>query len=60
LPFYRNDGRMGGVIVAALSLDWLAQSIAQKGVPPGAALAIADHNGTIWRAIRITIALSGE
>src|SRR5262245_17118904 len=46
LPFYRNDGRMGGVIVAALSLDWLAQSIAQKGVPPGAAIAIADHNGT--------------
>ncbi len=46
LPFYRNDGRMGGVIVAALSLDWLAQSIAHKGVPPGAALAIADRNGT--------------
>jgi len=46
LPFYRNDGRMGGVIVAALSLDWLAQSIAQRGVPPGAALAIADRNGT--------------
>ena len=46
LPFYNNDGRMGGVIVAALGLDWLAQSIAQKGVPPGAALAIADRNGT--------------
>jgi HAMP domain-containing protein len=46
LPFYRDDGRMGGVIVAALSLEWLAQSIARKGVPPGAALAIADRNGT--------------
>jgi HAMP domain-containing protein len=46
LPFYRDDGRMGGVIVAALSLDWLAQSIARKGVPPGAALAIVDRNGT--------------
>ncbi len=46
LPFYRDDGRMGGVIVAALSLEWLAQSIAQKGVPPGAALAIVDRNGT--------------
>ena len=46
LPFYSDDGRMGGVIVAALSLDWLAQSIARKGVPPGAALAIVDRNGT--------------
>ncbi len=46
LPFYRDDGRMGGVIVAALSLEWLAQSIARKGVPPGAALAIVDRNGT--------------
>jgi hypothetical protein len=46
LPFYGDDGRMGGVIVAALSLDWLAQSIARKGVPPGAALAIVDRNGT--------------
>src|SRR5262249_43962939 len=46
LPFYGDDGRMGGVVIAALSLDWLAQYIMQKGVPPGTALAIGDHNGT--------------
>ena len=46
LPFYGDDGRMGGVIVAALSLDWLADHIAQKGIPAGAALAITDRNGT--------------
>jgi hypothetical protein len=46
LPFYGDDGRMGGVIVAGLSLDWLADYIARKGVPPGAALAITDRNGT--------------
>ena len=46
LPFYRDDGQMGGVIVAALGLDWLAQSIARNGVPAGASLAIADRNGT--------------
>ena len=46
LPFYGDDGRMGGVVIAALSLDWLAKYIMQKGVPPGAALAIGDHNGT--------------
>jgi signal transduction histidine kinase len=46
LPFYGDDGRMGGVIVAGLSLDWLADYIARKGAPEGAALAITDRNGT--------------
>src|SRR6202022_4667733 len=46
LPFYGDDGRMAGVIVAGLNLDWLADYIARKGVPEGAALAITDRNGT--------------
>jgi signal transduction histidine kinase/HAMP domain-containing protein len=46
LPFYGDDGRMDGVIIATLSLDWLAEYIAQKGAPEGAALAIMDRNGT--------------
>jgi len=46
LPFYGDDGRMGGVIVAGLSLDWLADFIARKGAPEGTALAITDRNGT--------------
>jgi signal transduction histidine kinase len=46
LPFYGDDGRMGGVIIATLGLDWLADHIARKGVPEGAALAITDRNGT--------------
>ncbi len=46
LPFYRDDGRIGGVIIAPLGLAWLADYIAKKGVPPGAALAITDRNGT--------------
>jgi signal transduction histidine kinase/HAMP domain-containing protein len=45
LPFYGDDGRMGGVIVAGLGLDWLADYIARKGVPEGAALAITDRYG---------------
>ena len=36
LPFYGDDGRMGGVIVAGLSLDWFADYIARKGAPEGA------------------------
>ena len=46
LPFYGDDGRMSGVIIAPLGLDWLADRIAQKGVPAGAALAITDRSGT--------------
>ncbi len=46
LPFYGDDGHLGGVIIAGLGLDWLAGYIAQKGVPEGAALAITDRNGT--------------
>jgi hypothetical protein len=46
LPFYGDDGRMGGVIVAGLNLGWLADYIARKGVPEGAALAVTDRNGT--------------
>jgi signal transduction histidine kinase/HAMP domain-containing protein len=45
LPFY-DDNRMEGVVIATLNLDWLADFIAQMGIPPGAALAIADRNGT--------------
>jgi signal transduction histidine kinase len=45
LPFYGDDGRRGGIVIAALNLDWLADYIAKKGVPEGAALAITDRNG---------------
>jgi PAS domain S-box-containing protein len=45
LPFYGDDGQLG-IIVAGLNLDWLADYIARKGIPAGAALAITDRNGT--------------
>jgi signal transduction histidine kinase/CheY-like chemotaxis protein len=45
LPFYEQDGQMGGAIIATLSLDWLADYIARKGAPAGAALGIMDRNG---------------
>ena len=46
LPFYGDDSQIGGVVIAGLSLDWLAHYLAQKGTPPGAALAIRDRDGT--------------
>jgi signal transduction histidine kinase len=46
VPFSGDDGHTGGVVIAALSLDWLADSLARRNVPLGAALAIVDRNGT--------------
>jgi signal transduction histidine kinase len=46
LPYYGYDGRMRGVIIAPLQLAWLADHLARKGAPEGAALAITDREGT--------------
>jgi signal transduction histidine kinase len=46
VPFYGADDHMAGVVIAALSLDWLADYIAHKGVQRGDVLAITDRNGT--------------
>jgi PAS domain S-box-containing protein len=46
LPFQGNDGGPGGLIVAALGLDWLSGYIAKKGVPEGSVLAVTDREGT--------------
>src|SRR5262245_60958155 len=47
LPFHADNARIGGVIIASLSLDWLAQYLAHKDVPRGDALTIADRDGTV-------------
>jgi hypothetical protein len=60
LPFYGDDGRMGGVIVAGLGLDWLADYIARKGVPQGTALAVTDRNGTYLARYAITTISSAQ
>jgi PAS domain S-box-containing protein len=46
LPFSGDDRQIGGVIIATLSLDWLADYIASRGAPAGSALAIMDRHGT--------------
>src|ERR1700738_911171 len=46
LPFYGDDGRAGGVLVAGVRPDWVACDHPRKGVPEGAALAVTDRNGT--------------
>jgi hypothetical protein len=46
LPFYQVNGHMGGIILAPLGLDWLADHIARRGIPAGAEIALTDRNGT--------------
>ncbi|MBR0734576.1 response regulator [Bradyrhizobium japonicum] len=46
LPFYDDNGSMGGVVAASLGLEWLADDIAKKGASKGVALAVTDRNGT--------------
>ena len=46
-PFQDQDGRIGGVVVIGLKLDWLAQTMARKVLPPDGTILIADRDGTI-------------
>lgn len=46
LPIYDDKGDMAGAIITALNLNWLAKFMVQMDVPPGAAIAIRDRNGT--------------
>ncbi|HYD64418.1 ATP-binding protein [Azospirillum sp.] len=46
-PVHDDLGRLVGVVGAALDLDWLNRYMAEKPLPPGMALLIADRNGTL-------------
>jgi PAS domain S-box-containing protein len=47
MPFYDNNQHVAGVVLAGLSLDWLAQYIGQMNIPLAGAITIADGDGTI-------------
>ncbi|MBM6594352.1 sensor histidine kinase [Microvirga pudoricolor] len=47
LAFQEADGSLGGVVVAALDLDWLGQQLSARAVPQDGSLTIADRNGVI-------------
>ncbi len=46
LPFRDDGGRLAGVIVTALSLDWLGDYVARMDIPKGTVLAVMDESGT--------------
>lgn len=46
-PYMTNDGRVGGIVEVALSLEWLNAELAKISAPPGSVLVIGDRNGVI-------------
>jgi PAS domain S-box-containing protein len=47
LPIWNDEGKIIGVIVAALDLKWLDQMLKERVIPEGGSLTIADRNGVI-------------
>ncbi|MDQ7833580.1 MAG: ATP-binding protein [Desulfovibrionaceae bacterium] len=45
LPFFTEDGRLSGVLIAAVRLSSLKDWLADSRYPPGTILGIADHAG---------------
>lgn len=46
-PFRGSTGEVAGVLIIGLRLDWLANEVKRKLLPPDGALVIADRDGTI-------------
>ncbi len=47
LPVAAEGGKVTEIVLAALSLDWLAASLPASLLPPGAILELADRAGTV-------------
>lgn len=46
-PVLKQGGFVESVVVAAITLDWLAAHLSQRDLPPDAVLTVADSSGTI-------------
>jgi PAS domain S-box-containing protein len=46
-PLKDQQGRLVGVVAAAIDLQWLTERLRQRGLPPGGSITVADRNGTI-------------
>jgi PAS domain S-box-containing protein len=47
LPIWDDEGKIVGVVAAALDLKWLDQMLKERVIPEGGSLTIADRNGVI-------------
>ena len=43
----RARGNVTGVVIAVVDLDWLSASLAERGLPEGGSITMADRSGTI-------------
>jgi PAS domain S-box-containing protein len=46
-PFADRDGAVGGVVVVALSLEWLGEQLKRLDLPPAAVASVVDRNGIV-------------
>ncbi len=46
-PYDLTDGKIGGVVAAGLSLDWLNDELAHAPLPPKATVSVIDRQGTV-------------
>jgi signal transduction histidine kinase/CheY-like chemotaxis protein len=46
-PFYDRSGRIAGVVMASIGLDWLDAQLQQLQLPPSGTASIVDRDGTI-------------
>jgi signal transduction histidine kinase len=60
LRFHGVDGRVGGVVFAALDLDWLSEHLKERGLSPTASILIADREGNIIARLPHPEALVGK
>ena len=47
MQYKDKDGKIGGVVYAALDLKWLSDHLENRGLPPGGSILIADRLGNI-------------
>ena len=60
LRFDGPDGKIAGVVSAALDLKWLTNRLADRGLSPGASILIADRDGNIISRLPHPAALIGK
>jgi len=60
LRFNGPDGKIAGVVSAALDLKWLTNRLADRGLSPGASILIADRDGNIISRLPDPAALIGK
>ncbi len=60
LPHTGPDGAVAGVLTALLDVRWLKDYLARKPMPPGAAIVMADRDGTILARVPEMPGLSGQ